>query len=140
MSTLNTSGRTGLELVLVRQFNATSDPGPRLQLIWDGEASVMQYTLLVDPINLIGVVVVDMIHSNSFTRNSGMGIIFMVDSNKILYMRECDNLNLINDTYDQLVINEMSNNQLGFIETLTLNILVTYTQKLWSKRLGYMLS
>lgn len=79
-----------------------------------------------------------MIHSSSFTRNSGMGVVFMVDSNKIVYIRECSDLEEINNTYEQLIANELSNNQLEFQKTLTLVGLINFTQKLWAKRLGYM--
>jgi hypothetical protein len=129
------SGTASLELVLVRQFNNITDPGPRLNLVWDGEATVGQYTLLCDPINLIGIIMLDMIRANGITRNSGAGIVFMVDSSKILYMRECKDIDEINVTYEQAVTGEFSNNQLGF--PLTLGSLVKYTEKLWAKRLGY---
>lgn len=126
----------GLELVLVRQFNGVSDPGPVLHLPWDGRVTVEQYTLLVDEINLIGIITVDLLRKQSEVVRSEIGVLFQVDSNEILYVRECEDLELLSNTYQQVISNEMSNNQVHFVLEGTIK-LVQYTQALWGRRLGY---
>lgn len=137
--TSNTSGKTGLVLVLVRQFNDCLDPGPKFQLLWDGEVTASQYTLLVDEVNLIGIIILDMARVGGIVKKCGAGVIFQVDSNQILYVRECYDLETIMSSYEQLKKNEYANNQIHFVDNSGIFKLVNYTSWLWARRLGFIL-
>ena len=104
----------------------------------DGEVQVFQYTLLVDEIALIGIIIIDMIRVEKMTKKCGIGIVFQVDSNDILYIRECEDIDEITNTYRQVRAGEYSNNQMSFVDTSGVITLIKYTKRLWAKRLGYM--
>lgn len=137
MLTLNQSRRRPFDLVLVRHYSGSTDPGPKLQLTLDGEVEIAQFSLSVDEENQVGVFILDLVRKDGIVFPYGAGIIFQVTNNKITFIRECESMNTILNTYAQIKAKEFYNNQIEFVTGS--KTLITKTIEKWGKRLGYTL-
>lgn len=101
-----------------------------------GECEIHLYSVLVDAVNLIGIINVSVVKCEGVTKFLQYCLVFQVSAKELLYYRTCSSFKLAENTYAQLLQGEYSNNNIYFVDGDPMYELFKATESVWKGHLG----